>query len=76
MHKLLHYCSTKACQILHSLRTAAKYPRAIILTTEKDAQRFLHNELLTDAIRERMYYIPIRTLLLEDESEDGLYDLN
>ncbi|MBP9987480.1 MAG: tetraacyldisaccharide 4'-kinase [Bacteroidales bacterium] len=70
-----HHAFTKK-DIALILRTAAKYPRAIILTTEKDAQRFLHNELLTDAIRERMYYIPIRTLLLEEESEEGLYDLN
>jgi len=69
-----HHAFTKK-DIALIIRTAAKYPRAIILTTEKDAQRFLHNELLTDIIRERMYYIPIRTLLLEDESEEGLYDL-
>ena len=57
------------------LRTARKYPRAIVLTTEKDAQRLRSNPLLTEAMRERMYCIPIHTIMLDDESDEGLYDL-
>ena len=54
---------------------ADKHPQAIILTTEKDAQRVRRNPVVSERLKERTFYIPIEVELIEDESADGLYDV-
>lgn len=56
-------------------RFAAKRPQAILLTTEKDAQRIRRHPAVTAAMQERTFYIPIEIGLVEDESSDGLFDI-
>lgn len=45
-------------------RFARKYPRTLLLTTEKDAQRLLHREDLGDVVMKRLFYLPIETEFL------------
>ena len=40
-------------------KMAKKYPTAIVLTTEKDAQRLQQREDLPSVLKERLFYIPI-----------------
>ena len=54
---------------------ADKHPQAIVLTTEKDSQRIRRNPLVSERLKERIFYIPIEVSLVEDESEEGLYDV-
>ena len=57
-------------------RLARKYPAAVLLTTEKDAQRL---NLVADAckpIATRLFYVPIETRLIEGESDLLLYESN
>ena len=49
---------------------AARNPRTLLLTTEKDAQRLLHNRYLSDEVRRRLFYLPIETAILTTEEED------
>lgn len=39
---------------------ARRNPRALLLTTEKDAQRLLHCRFLDDEVRRRLFYVPVR----------------
>jgi|GEM_PF-8295 tetraacyldisaccharide 4''-kinase len=50
-------------------KVADQYPRSVLLTTEKDAQRLLHNPYISDAIKVRLFYIPIQTRFLTIEEE-------
>ena len=52
---------------------ARKRPQAIILTTEKDAQRIRRNPLVSELLKERVFYIPIEIGMVEDESTEGLF---
>lgn len=54
---------------------ADKHPQAIVLTTEKDSQRIRRNPLVSERLRERMFYIPIEVELVEDENPEGLFDV-
>lgn len=54
---------------------ADKHQQAIILTTEKDAQRIRRNPAVSERLKERIFYIPIEVQLIEDESPEGLYDI-
>ena len=54
---------------------ADKHPQAIVLTTEKDSQRVRRNPLITERLKERIFYIPIEIGMVEDESTDGLFDV-
>ena len=46
---------------IRSLRSyARRNPRALLLTTEKDAQRLLHCRFLNEEVRRRLFYIPVR----------------
>ena len=38
---------------------ARRNPRALLLTTEKDAQRLLHCERLGEEVRRRLFYLPV-----------------
>lgn len=53
---------------LHWLaRQVRRNPRALLLTTEKDAQRLLHCEKLDPEVRRRLFYLPIETEFLSWE---------
>ena len=54
---------------------AAKRPQAIILTTEKDAQRIRRNPAVSEMLKERTFYIPIEIGMVEDESTEGLFSV-
>lgn len=56
-------------------RQVRRNPRAVFLTTEKDAQRLLHCEKLDPEVRRRLFYLPIETEFLtweEGEAFDAL----
>lgn len=55
-------------------RLAKKYPAAVLLTTEKDAQRLRLVEKYCDKIRARLFYVPIEMKLIEGESGLLLYE--
>ncbi len=40
-------------------KKAAKWPKAVLFTTEKDAQRMMENNNFSASVRERIFYIPI-----------------
>ena len=52
---------------------ARKRPQAIILTTEKDGHRIRRHPAVRDALKERIFYIPIEIGLVEDETTEGLF---
>ena len=54
---------------------ADKHPQAIVLTTEKDSQRIRRNPLITERLKERIFYIPIEVDMVEDETTEGLFDV-
>jgi tetraacyldisaccharide 4'-kinase len=47
-----------------------KYPRAIILMTEKDAVKLRRSNNLPESMRRAMYYQPIKTTLLDSPDKD------
>ena len=56
-------------------RYARQNPRALLLTTEKDATRLLHCTRLSDEVRRRLFYLPVETEFLsweEGEAFDAL----
>ena len=61
---------------LHLLaQEARRNPRALLLTTEKDAQRLLHCEKLDPEVRRRLFYLPIETEFLTWEEGEAFDDL-
>ena len=61
------------------LQSLARYvrrnPRAVLLTTEKDAMRLLHCDRLDPEVRRRLFYLPVETEFLtweEGEAFDAL----
>lgn len=53
------------------LREVRHNPRALLLTTEKDAQRLLHCEKLDPEVRRRLFYLPIETEFLSWEEGEA-----
>lgn len=56
-------------------RQVRRNPRAMLLTTEKDAQRLLHCKRLDAEVRRRLFYLPVKTQFLtweEGEAFDAL----
>ena len=53
-------------------RTAAKYPEAILFTTEKDKQRLLplHGRL-SDNLRRRLFYLPVEARFVAPDEEEA-----
>ncbi len=43
---------------------ACAHPLSVLMTTEKDAQRLLHNRFVTEEMKERLFYLPVRTAFL------------
>lgn len=52
-------------------RYARRNPRAMLLTTEKDAQRLLHCRHLDAEVRRRLFYLPIEMEFLTPEEADA-----
>lgn len=46
---------------------AAKYPTALVATTEKDAQRIPDVKDIPLSLKEKLFYVPIEVLFLSDE---------
>ena len=53
------------------LREVRRNPRALTVTTEKDAQRLLHCENLDPEVRRRLFYLPIETEFLSWEEGEA-----
>lgn len=45
---------------------ARKHPTAIVVTTEKDAQRLINPDIVPKELKERLFYIPIFTEVIPD----------
>ena len=52
---------------------AGRYPTAMILTTEKDAQRIVSLERVPDIVRSRLFYIPIVSEIIPEEDYSRRY---
>ena len=48
---------------------ACAHPLSVLITTEKDAQRLLHNRFVSEKMKERLFYLPVRTAFLTVEEE-------
>ena len=57
------------------VHVAEKHPRALLLTTEKDAQRFIYDTSIPMKLKERLFYIPIEIIPVMDENTDRVFDL-
>ncbi len=52
-----------------------KHPEAYIVTTEKDAVKMFGSKKMPEAIRRRLYYIPVRMAYIEESDKDFLQNL-
>ena len=69
-----HHRFTRA-DLRYLLAQVRRNPRAVLMTTEKDAQRLLHCDRLDPEVRRRLFYLPVETEFLtweESESFDAL----
>lgn len=48
---------------------AEAFPTAVVMTTEKDCQRVRDCKKLPDNLKQRMFYIPIKTAFLSEEDQ-------
>ena len=55
-------------------REVRRNPRALLLTTEKDAMRLLHCRHIDTEVRRRLFYVPIETEFLTREEKEA-FDL-
>ena len=53
----------------------AKYPDAVIVTTEKDAVKMTNRAKVPQAVRRALYYQPINISFIEDSATDFLQKL-
>lgn len=53
----------------------AKHPEAYIVTTEKDAVKMFCSKKMPEAVRHRLYYIPVRMDYIEESEKDFLQNL-
>ena len=59
----------------HLMDKLRRYPRAIILMTEKDAVKLFRSRSLPEALRRAMYYQTIETELIEGPDKDFIGNL-
>lgn len=50
-------------------RKLAKNPKAVIFTTEKDAQRMMEKTKFSQSVKERLFYIPIEVAFINENAE-------
>ncbi len=60
-----HHNFTKL-DVIRINRWAANHPKCGIYTTEKDAQRLVHLDKLSDEVKKRFFYVPIEVKVLEE----------
>jgi tetraacyldisaccharide 4'-kinase len=51
-----------------------KQPTACLMTTEKDAQRLRDCKNMPEAVRKRLFYVPIEATFLTPEEESAFAD--
>jgi tetraacyldisaccharide 4'-kinase len=56
-----------ALDIIQINRNAKKWPKAVIFTTEKDAQRLVHKKQLSPEVKSRLFYMPIEITIINDK---------
>ena len=56
-------------------RYAKKHPLTLLLTTEKDAQRLISCNHISDDVKKRLYYLPIETEFLTTEETGQFRDI-
>ncbi len=49
---------------------AAKYPTAVVFTTEKDSKRLISNKWLSAQVRKRLFYVPIEVDIIPGIKKD------
>ncbi len=57
--KFPDHCSFSKSDIRQINNWAAKYPTAVVYTTEKDSKRLISNPYLSEDLKKRLFYIPI-----------------
>jgi len=65
-----HHNFTKG-EIRKINKKLAKWPKAVIFTTEKDAQRIMEKTNFSDSVRERLFFIPIEVAII-NENQDAI----
>ena len=61
---------------LHAMeRMLDQYPSAYIVTTEKDAVKIFASRKVSDRLRDRLYYVPVRMTYIEESDKDFLQKL-
>ena len=53
----------------------AAYPDAVVLTTEKDAEKLTNRKKVTEAVQQRLYYVPIHVSFVADSESEFLRQL-
>ncbi len=53
----------------------AEYPDAVVVTTEKDAVKWINRNKIPEEVRRKMYYMPINISFIEDSATDFLQKL-
>lgn len=53
-----------------------EHPSACVVTTEKDAVKLFNSDKIPAALRERLFYVPVRLAYLEDSDKDFLKNLH
>lgn len=53
-------------------RWAKKWPKAVIYTTEKDAQRLMAKNKLSENVKTRLFYIPIEVSLIKQNDDSDI----
>ncbi len=53
------------CKINHLVK---KWPKAVIFTTEKDAQRLVRKRRISKEVKERIFYIPIEVVMISENN--------
>ncbi len=48
-------------------RLVKQLPKAVIFTTEKDAQRLVHKKRISKEVKERIFYIPIEVVMISED---------
>ncbi len=69
-HHVYKVRDTKAMEAL-----LVKHPDVYIVTTEKDAVKMFSSKKMPDAVRRRLYYIPVRMTYIEESDKDFLQNL-
>ena len=56
-------------------RQAAEFPTSLVITTEKDAQRVRDCSRISDELKKRLLYLPIKAEFLSDSAREVFHSL-